>query len=147
MFNTVIPGGTKSRELLEVQLKMLQCKFNEGATMAGALTGCAAEFKDLAQNNEPLPEVQRCLNCRDNERWSAARYRDEGFKAKSLAAQSKEIWTEEEKEKVEQALRDYAENKEEIYQHDPFGYLSRQTLGNSKTSEQVEVFLTEKYNV
>ena len=111
------------------------------------MSDCAAQYNQLSQNDAPLPAVHRYLVSHDCERWTAARYRDDGFKSKSLVSQAQDIWTEEEKEKVQEALKNYARNEEDIYQSDPYGYLSRQTLGNSKTPQQVEHFLKDTYKI
>ena len=129
-------------------MKMLQVKFNAGPSGTGAhVSAAAADMNTLGTNNEPLPEIQRCLEPTDVNKWTAVKFSAEGFKTKSPTLQSMEYWTEEEKQKLEETLKNYAQNMEALYESDPFGYISRKTLDSSKTSDQVEAFIENKYKV
>ena len=100
-------------------------------------------FTDFIENTHPLPEIHRKLQPHNLNITTLEGLKNSGFKTKD----GRELWTDEEKEKVVQALKDYANGEIDIHTADPYYVISHHILAGTKSDVAVKKFVKCKYNI
>jgi hypothetical protein len=131
--------------MLEVQLKVLHLRYNAPKQNPAMTVGQLLEKYKKITSDPTLPRhpIQRKLCPHGKGLLTLEDLQQSGFKTKD----NNDIWTDSQKDEVEKALKDYANDDIDIHTADPYYYISHHILQDQKNVAAVKKIIRSKYNI